>query len=97
MYRQLALLFGAALLGIAHAQHPSVTAPPTGPQRTSAPGKIAKRQAKDKRTIEIHRAYPAPIGVDTQYLTMEGSTTKVCWLGTPMISTPPESIPLVQD
>lgn len=67
MYRQITLLFGAALLGLVHAQHPQITA---------APGKMTKRQIKPK-TIEIHHSYAAPIGVDTQYLTMEGSTTKV--------------------
>ncbi|EMR63473.1 hypothetical protein UCREL1_9579 [Eutypa lata UCREL1] len=66
MYRQITLLFGAALLGLVHAQHPQITA---------APGKMTKRQIKPK-TIEIHHSYAAPIGVDTEYLTMEGSTTK---------------------
>ena len=70
-----------ALLGLAHAQHPGVTAPP-GPQPTPFRGRYAKRQDNVKKNIEIHRAYAAPIGVDTQYLTMEGSSTKVSYSGT---------------
>lgn len=84
MYRQTALLFVAALLGLAHAQQPQVTAPP-GPQFTGDPGRVVKRQDNEERDIEIHRAYGAPIGVDTNYLTMEGSTTKVCYSRTPVV------------
>lgn len=78
MYRQMTLLFGAALLGLAHAQQPQITA---------APGKMAKRQDHIEN-IEIHQDYAAPIGVDTDYLTMEGSTTKVNHSGTLMILNP---------
>ena len=70
MYRRATLLFGAALLGLAHAQHATITAPP-GPRPTAAPARIAKRE------IEIHQDYGAPIGVDTDYLEQDGSTTKV--------------------
>ena len=77
MYMQTTLLFGAALLGLAHAQHPQITA---------APGMI-KRQ-DEPANIEIHQEYAAPIGVDTNYLTMEGSTTRVWQSGTSMILKP---------
>ena len=77
MYRQLIVLFVAALLALAHAQHPVITASP-GPQSTDAVRTITKRQDKARKSIEIHQDYGAPIGVDTQYLTMDGSTTKVC-------------------
>lgn len=95
MYRQVALLFSAALLGLAHAQYPPITAPP-GPQSTAVPGRIAKRQDNVKKTIEIHQNYGAPIGVDTQYLTMDGSSTKVCYSGSSMISNPCDAF-AVQD
>ncbi|KAK4089905.1 hypothetical protein PCL_05582 [Purpureocillium lilacinum] len=35
--------------------------------------------AKRDGDIEIHQIYKAPIGVDTNYLTMQGSSTK--WIG----------------
>lgn len=76
MYTQIPLLFGAALLGLTNAQRPHITAPP-GPRFTAGLENIAKRQGNP---IEVHKdygSYGAPIGVDTQYLTMEGSTTKV--------------------
>ncbi len=75
MYRQMTLLFGTALLALAHAQQPQITA---------APGKMAKRQENIEihedhgvANIEIHQDYAAPIGADTNYLVMEGSITKV--------------------
>lgn len=79
MYRQISFLFAAALWGLAHAQRPRITSPPA-PRVTTSPGRIAKRQDNVKGNIEIHSIYGhygAPIGVDTNYLTMEGSTTKV--------------------
>lgn len=70
MYRRATLLLGAALLGLAQAQHATITAAP-GSRPTAAP---ARRAEGD---IEIHQDYGAPIGVDTDYLTEEDSTTKV--------------------
>ena len=86
MHRKLGLLFGAALLGLAHAQQPQVTAPP-GPRFTNVPKEVAKRQDDEGghvENVEIHQDYGAPVGVDTQYLTMDGSTTKVSYHLTPM-------------
>lgn len=65
MYPHSVLLFGAAVLGVAHARSPQDL------QITAAPMTMVKRH------IEVHQDYGAPIGVYTQYLTLEGSTTKV--------------------
>ncbi|CRK41581.1 hypothetical protein BN1723_015939 [Verticillium longisporum] len=54
-----------ALLSVAYSQQPRITA---------APEQLAKRQGN---VIELHQDYAAPIGVDTNYLTVEGTTTKV--------------------
>lgn len=78
MHRQIALLFSAALLGLAHAQQPQVTATP-GPRATGTPKKPANGNDREGERIEIHQNYGAPIGVDTQYLTLDGSTTRVCY------------------
>lgn len=64
MYWQTTVLLGNALLGLAYSQQPRITA---------APIPMAKRDGD----IEIHQIYKAPIGVDTNYLTMQGSSTKV--------------------
>ncbi len=56
-----------ALLGARANAHP--------PRITAAP--IVQR---DISNIEIHQDYVAPIGVDTQYLTQDGQTTKVSFL-----------------
>ncbi|KAM0329504.1 hypothetical protein ACHAQA_004813 [Verticillium albo-atrum] len=69
MYWQMPIFVGAILLGLAHAQQPQVT---------PAPEAVVRRQ-DNIENIEIHSAYAAPIGVDTNYLTLEGSTTK--WIG----------------
>ena len=87
MCRQITPLFGTALLGLAHAQRHQITTHP-GPQFTAAPGKVAKRQDNAGRSIAINQEYEAPIGVDTQYPTMDGSTTKVYYSGISMILNP---------
>lgn len=77
MYRKLALLCGAALLGFTHAQQPQITTPP-GPATTGVPRKPLKKRQDEFGRPEFHQAYAAPIGVDTNYLTEEDSTTKAC-------------------
>lgn len=69
MYWHMTLVLGAALVGSIHAQQPQITAAPRNI--------VVKRQTAN---IEIHQEYAAPIGVDTEYLKIEGSTTKVCYL-----------------
>ncbi|OAA53065.1 hypothetical protein ISF_09019 [Cordyceps fumosorosea ARSEF 2679] len=63
------LLLATTLLGMVHAHRPQITA---------APVMMAKRQEIDGNIV-VHQIYGAPIGVDTQYLTKDGETTR--WIG----------------
>lgn len=67
MKTKVALLVGALVLDcVAYSQ----------PQITTAPVPVVRRQDHIEN-IEIHTDYAASIGVDTQYLTLEGTSTKV--------------------
>ena len=54
------------LLELVHAHQPQITAAPI----------MRARRQDNGNNIVLHQIYGVPIGVDTQYLTKDGDTTK---------------------